>query len=178
MPNRWKPYRSSSLRLRDYDYAQAGAYFVTICAQDRACLFGEVEDGGIRLNASGDMLLHWWTEMANKYPEVEVGAVIVMPNHLHGVILINDSGDDAETPRSGASLGAIVGWFKTMTTNAYIRGVRTSGWQPFNQRLWQANYLEHFIRSELAHDRVRAYIVANPARWPVDEENPGRFHPR
>lgn len=178
MVDRQKRYRSSSLRLRDYDYAQAGAYVVTLCVHDRACLFGDVLDDTMHPSAAGDMLLYWWTELPNKYPEVEVDAVIVMPNHLHGVILINDSGDDAETPRSGASLSAIVGWFKTMTTNASIRGVRISGWQPFNQRLWQANYLEHFIRSELAHDRVRAYIVANPARWPVDEENPGRFHPR
>ncbi|CAA9561285.1 MAG: hypothetical protein AVDCRST_MAG43-1794 [uncultured Thermomicrobiales bacterium] len=147
-----KRYRSSSLRLRDYDYAQAGTYFVTLCVHDRACLFGDVLDDTMHPSASGDMLLHWWTELSNKYPEVEVDAVIVMPNHLHGVILITDCGDAAETPRSGASLGAIVGWFKTMTTNAYIRGVRASGWKPFSRRLWQSNYYEHIIQNELAHD--------------------------
>lgn len=175
MPDRWKRYRSLSLRRPDYDYAQAGAYFVTICAQDCLCLFGEVVDEDIQSNASGEMIFGWWRELPGKFPYVEADDVVIMPNHVHGVFLVNHQSDIPEPPAERAALGVIVGWFKTMTTNAYIRGVRTSGWQPFNRQLWQRNYFEHIIRNERAHDRIRQYIYSNPSRWPVDDENPERF---
>jgi putative transposase len=69
-------------------------------------------------------------------------------------------------------LGAVLDWFKTMTTNEYIRGVRTLGWPPFDRRVWQRNYYEHIIRSEPELDRIRAYIASNPLRWALDMENP------
>lgn len=131
--------------MRGYDYAQAGAYFVTICAQDRACLFGDVTNDQVRLQPSGEMVLHWWMELPNKYPDVEIDDIVVMPNHLHGIILINDQSNNPQAPHAQVTLGAIIGWFKTMTTNAYIRGVVESGWRPFDRRLWQANYFEHII---------------------------------
>jgi putative transposase len=69
-------------------------------------------------------------------------------------------------------LGAVIDWFKTMTTNETIRGVKTLGWPPFERRVWQRNYYEHIIRSEPELDRIRAYIASNPLRWPLDMENP------
>lgn len=82
-----------SIRLKGYDYAQAGAYFITIVAQDRACLFGDVVDGEMRLNAAGQAVWYGWDAMPNRFPTVELDAFVVMPNHVHGIIVItNDVG--------------------------------------------------------------------------------------
>ena len=201
-----------SIRLKGYDYTQAGAYFVTIVTQGRACLFGRVVDGDMHLNDAGQMIERWWSALSNKFPRVIPDAAIVMPNHFHGIIVItdgpiDDNDDDAvgadqrvrpmpgtradggthtgvplrvcpETgaarPSFDAGVPQIVQWFKTMTTNAYIRGVKTLGWAPFPGKLWQRNYYEHIIRDENAHHRIRHYIINNPAQWNADNENPER----
>jgi len=82
--------RRHALRLRDYDYKQAGAYFVTICAQERACLFGVVQDGKMRLNDAGRIIGKGWLELNRKFPIVETDEFVIMPNHLHGIVIITD----------------------------------------------------------------------------------------
>lgn len=81
-------YHRRSIRLRDYDYAQAGAYFVTICTLNRECLFGHIADGQMVLSESGTMVEKWWLELNNKFPQIETDAYAVMPNHVHGIIAI------------------------------------------------------------------------------------------
>src|SRR5215210_6640299 len=78
-----------SIRLTGYDYSQAGAYFVTACAQDRACLFGEIVDGQMRLNEAGRMVLAEWNTLPDRFPAVELDEFVVMPNHVHGIITIS-----------------------------------------------------------------------------------------
>jgi len=190
-----------SLRLKGYDYTHAGAYFVTICTQNRECLFGEVVDGEMRLNDAGRMVEKWWAELNNKFPNIETDENIVMPNHFHGIVVIaadrpgltngnvgadlrvcpestgaNDEITGAHTgaPLRGAPLPEIVQWFKTMTTNEYIRGVKTLDWPPFRGRIWQSNYYEHIIRDEASLNRIREYIANNPMQWALDRENPVR----
>lgn len=77
-----------SIRLQGYDYAQAGAYFVTICTQGRECLFGEIVDGQMRLNEAGKMAWNTWHEMPKHYPRVQIDAFMVMPNHIHGIVIL------------------------------------------------------------------------------------------
>jgi putative transposase len=178
-----------SIRLRGYDYSRAGAYFITICLQGRECLLGTVVGEKIQLNDAGLMVEKWWLELPNKYSEVEIDAAVIMPNHFHGIVLITGAGQPAGATggdRVGAALrgrpdgggidgkptlGQIVGWFKTMTVNEYIRGVKERGWPPFYGRFWQRNYYEHIVRNEDEMDNIRAYIEANPARWAWDREN-------
>jgi len=275
-----KRHHRRSIRLRGYDYAQPGAYFVTIVVQGRECLFGEVVNGEVMLSDAGRMVERWWTELAHKFPMVTLDAFVVMPNHVHGIIVIspvvsdpvctapvcadhvctdpvcadpvgadpvgadpvgadlcvrpdnqnnqrvrpdnqNDQcirpdnqnnqrvrpdnqnnqyvrpngqsirpdGMGANTDRGthvGVPLPAcvpiparvplpeIVQWYKTMTTNEYIRQVRAEGWPPFLGRLWQRNYYEHIIRNDISLEQIRRYIAENPARWQEDAENP--FH--
>lgn len=169
-----------SIRLQGYDYARNGAYFVTVCAQGRECLFGEIVDGEMYLNDAGRMVAKWWMELPERFPDVVLDEYVVMPNHFHGILVFVGAAlrgrPDAETeghPHRGApTLGDVVDWFKTMTTNAYIRGVKMSDWPPFAGRLWQRNYYERVIRDEKELDAVREYIANNPKRWESDSENP------
>jgi REP element-mobilizing transposase RayT len=86
-----RPDRRRSLRLQGYDYAQAGAYFVTLCTQGRECLFGEIVDGEMRLNPAGEMVRRVWTEIPAHVPDVDIDAFVVMPNHIHGIIVLTGS---------------------------------------------------------------------------------------
>ena len=82
--------RRRSIRLKGFDYAEPGAYFVTIVTQDRCCLFGEIIDGRMELNRAGEAMARWWVELTPKFTIVETDAFIVMPNHCHGIIVIRD----------------------------------------------------------------------------------------
>lgn len=160
------PPRRPSLRLPTYDYTQPGGYFVTICTQHRICRFGNVSDGQMHLDEAGQMVEAVWHELPMRFPHISLDASIVMPNHLHGIILIQEE-------QRGQSLGRIVGAFKSLTTNRYIVGVREQHWHLFPGKLWQDNYFEHIIRDEEALDGIREYIVGNPATWERDPEHPG-----
>ncbi len=187
-----------SIRLKGYDYAQAGAYFITMCVQDRACLFGDAVDGTMILSSPGQMIHKAWCELPNHYPHVELDAFVIMPNHVHGIIVLVGSGpivgvgpcaypDHSQTPKrigqpqgvapTGLSLSDTVHRFKTMTTKRYADGVKKRGWAPFWARLWQRNYYEHVIRNERELDKIREYIGTNLLKWALDRENPqGKGH--
>jgi len=234
-----------SVRLKGYDYSQAGAYFVTVCVQDRACLFGEVVGDQMHLNEAGRLVLAEWNALPVRFPAVTLDVFGVMPNHIHGIIVVTAAGivarqapvgatlvvaptpaasvmeerESADVARSRATtrvapttspaasapaasvpavsvraapvpaasvtatsarvsaaptspLGDIVGAFKSLTTGLYIHGVKQLGWPPFRGRLWQRNYHEHIIRDDESLQRIRQYIVDNPACWASDPENP------
>jgi putative transposase len=191
-------YHRRSIRLKGYDYRQAGAYFVTICTQDRAFLFGQVAHGEMRLNEAGKMVYDVWNDLPAFYPGVQTDAFIVMPNHIHGIIIL--VGADPRVCPAQPSVGVgpraypgqphelgqpqgvaptlglpdVVHRFKTMTTKRYADGVKRLGWEPFRGRLWQRNYYEHIIRNEEYLNRIREYILTNPMRWALDRENPHR----
>jgi putative transposase len=159
------------VRLRAFDYASAGAYFVTICTQDRGSWLGEIVDGELRPNHAGALFMQWWEAIPTTFPTVVTDAAILMPNHLHGVIFLNGRSGPVGA-MGGPKLGQVVGWFKAMTTHAYADGVKRLGWSPFPGRLWQRNYYERVIRDDRELERIRQYIADNPARWAFDEENP------
>jgi REP element-mobilizing transposase RayT len=155
-----------SIRLQGYDYSTPNAYFVTIVTQHREHLFGEIIDGQMHLNDAGQMIARWWQELERKFPAVQTDAWIMMPNHLHGIIRIHHT----DPPGDGVSLATVVQWFKTMTTNEYLRHVKQEGWTPFPRRLWQRNYYEHIIRNPEELEAIRHYIITNPQRWAEDPE--------
>lgn len=180
-----------SIRLQGYDYAQAGSYFITICTQNRACLFGAIVNGEMILNDAGLMVEKWFLELENKFPDIRCDEYIVMPNHFHGIITIvgadqrvcpviypNDNlGEHKNALGKHVVLGEHVGsplhravqWFKTMATNEYIRGVKNQRWPRFNGKLFQRNYYEHIIRNKRSYLRIAAYIRNNPANWKSDK---------
>ena len=169
-----------SLRLKGYDYAQAGAYFVTICTQGRVCLFGEVVDGEMRLNAAGAVVDAEWHGLPRRFPGVQTDAFVVMPNHVHGIIHVGArfiapefvssiqtgvADYDTGAMNRAPTVGDIVRAFKAVTT----RRIRQHGMANFG---WQRNYYEHIIRNEASLDGIRAYIVNNPLQWALDREHP------
>jgi len=163
-----------SIRLKGYDYTQAGAYFVTICTQDRMCLFGEIVDGEMRLNDAGEIVAWTWHDMPNHISNVQLDAFVVMPNHVHGIIVITDPvvavvvGAGSEpAPTKSYGLPEIVRQFKTFSARR-INDLRGTQGTP----VWQRNYYEHIIRDEESLNRIREYILNNPSRWEMDQENP------
>ena len=163
------------MRLAEFDYSQAGAYFVTIVAQDRKPLFGQIADGEMVLNEVGRMVEEVWDELPEHFSNVELSEFVVMPNHIHGIIIITVEATHASPQRSvpsimprgpiPGSLGAIIGSFKSAATK------RVHGFTNYKEgRLWQRNYYEHVIRNERDYQAIFDYILANPANWEKDEE--------
>ena len=171
-----------SIRLPGYDYASAGAYFVTVCTYGRECLFGAVEAGAVRLNRYGLVVREEWLRSAAQRPEIELDAFVVMPNHVHGIVIITDDGTPGRVgaERVGAehvgaehvpplhrppgSLGSFVAGFKMAVTKRVnlLRG--TPG-----GIVWQRNYYERIIRDDDEAMAIRAYIYENAGRWPEDD---------
>jgi REP element-mobilizing transposase RayT len=163
-----------SIRLKGYDYSRAGAYFITLCIQQRECLLGEVADRILRHNDAGRMVERWWKELAHKFPGLSLDESVVMPNHLHGILFLQQRQEAQLSEVSSPSLGSIMDWFKTMTMNEYIRGVKEYGWKSFPRRFWQRGYFDRVIRDQNELQAIREYIRLNPSQWPQDEENPSR----
>jgi REP element-mobilizing transposase RayT len=164
-----------------FDYSTPGAYFVTVCVHRRRSLLGAIQENEMRLNDAGLMIVKWWMKLNDRFPVMQ-DEFIVMPNHFHGIIIVTDPppGNPPAQPEkrpvrsNKETLFQVMDWFKTMTTNEYIRGVKLLGWPRFDQHFWQPRYFDHVIRSERKRDVLRRYIISNPARWSMDIENPQR----
>ncbi len=175
-----------SVRLRDYDYRNAGAYFLTICAFQRECLFGEVVEGEMQVNQFGEIVREEWKKTDIVRENVILDEFIIMPNHLHGIVIVvdgvgatrrvaqNESTLDTRATRRVAptgpvsgSIGAIVGQFKSAVSKR-INTFRDNPGCP----VWQRSYYEHVIRSEAELASIRQYIADNPRKWDLDENNP------
>jgi REP element-mobilizing transposase RayT len=150
-------------RLSAFDYRSPGPYFVTICTQHREHRFGAIVADEMRSSPAGEMVSTIWTSIFDQFPAVVLDDFVVMPNHVHGILWFEPD-EIAVRP----SLADVITWFKTVTTNHYIRGVRDSGWPQYDRRLWQRNYHEHIVRNIPDMDRIRAYIRNNPANWRAD----------
>lgn len=193
-----------SIRLQGYDYASEGLYFVTMCVQNRECLFGEIKNAEMVLNDAGRMVEKWYNKTQDKFPDIVCHEMVIMPNHVHCIwenaglhcastvgahpcVRPNENGDaiiegaHAGAPlqdlvldntdlgtHTGSPLSMVVRWFKTMSTNEYIRGVKQLGWPTFDRKLWQRNYYEHIIRDDVSLQSIAYYIVNNPAQWQKD----------
>ena len=177
-----------SIRLRDYDYSQVGAYFVTVCTHNRTCLFGDVVDGEMVTNDAGRIVQAIWKALPLHYPGVALDEFVIMPKHVHGIIVL-DSGVGAQfiaPPDADGSGGAIN---RALTTDALsasdrpptlgdiVRGFKARSTRLLRrdrgyQRVWQRNYYEHVLRDKGSLSRVREYISNNPLHWAFDRENP------
>ena len=169
-------------RLRDYDYSQPGAYFVTICVQYRKCLFGTIIDGKMQLNEIGQIVVECWNRIPQHFPSVELGQSVIMPNHMHGIIAWGITETRTPPPRENRNrrgevpspaLGKIIAYFKYQSTKHTNQHHNMAG-----TRIWQRNYHDHIIRDDTDLQRLRQYIQDNPMKWELDQlhpDNPSRW---
>lgn len=177
-----------SIRLKGYNYAQAGLYFITICTHNRAHLFGQIINGEMFLNAAGRVAVKCWQDIPAHFPNAALHEYVVMPNHVHGIIGLQsrsvganyDSPPNNHTDNDWAngnspvqkmpfhspsqSIGSIVRGFKIGVTKWF----RYENGSPQNIQIWQRNYYDHIIRNDAAYNRIANYIVNNPAKWNDD----------
>ncbi len=157
--------RRRSLRLPTFDYSQSGAYFVTICSIKKKCIFGAIIDMEMQLNENGKIVGASWKEIEKHFPTVKLDQFIVMPNHLHGIIILQPA--CPEVGIKAVSLSTIIGLFKSNSAKRIneLRGTTGAG-------VWQRSFYEHIIRNQESLDEIRQYIANNPYNWPQDPENP------
>jgi putative transposase len=171
-------HRRQSIRLKGYDYSRPGAYFITICVNERRNLLGQLLQGRTHLSEAGIMVRDAWHQLPDYYSGFDLDEFVVMPNHIHGIILIKSvvssqngkARGPAPTP-DGFSLPDVVHRFKTLTTKRYADSVKILDWPVFYKRFWQRNYHEHIIRDDIGLATIRHYIQLNPENWEMDTEN-------
>lgn len=160
-PNR-KP-----LRLKNYDYSASGYYFVTLCVQDRKHLF-EIENNNVGndlcvVPLQNQIIHKWLKETENKF-NIKFDKYVIMPNHIHMIAVITER-------HTGRSLHDAMRWFKTMTTNEYIKEVKNGNLKPFDKKLWQKSYFDHIIRGEQDYLEIWQYIENNPLKYQLNKNN-------
>ena len=167
-----------SIRLPGYDYTQPGAYFVTICTNERREILGDIVDGVVRPNAAGRIVAEHWAGLPGHYPNVWLDEFVLMPIHVHGIIHLTDGLSSSvgagfqpahacpETKKQHG-LPEIIRGFKTFPSRGINQLLGTPG-----QPVWQRTYYEHVVRNEFDLDAIRRYIVENPLKWEDDPENP------
>jgi REP element-mobilizing transposase RayT len=162
------PQRKSP-RLKDYDYTGDGAYFVTICTYRRKLFFGDVIGGHMEHNSLGNLARMRLLELSARWDGVLVDSHVVMPNHLHAIIMLTSSEKNMLEPQAGihssrVTLGRVIGLYKAGVT----REAREKRWLPSDGLLWQGRYYDRIVRNEHELHMIRQYIDQNPQRWRDD----------
>ncbi|GJD20736.1 hypothetical protein RIVM261_056920 [Rivularia sp. IAM M-261] len=161
MPYNPRIHHRRSIRLKGYDYTQPGKYFVTINVAKREHLLGHIENGEMYLNLYGEAVKTNWHNLPKIYPHVELDAFVIMPNHIHAIIVLKEQTIPKAT-RQG--LPEIVRGLKTFSATRINQLRKVKG-----VSVWQRGYYEHIIRNEVALTNIRRYIVNNPVMWRTDD---------
>jgi putative transposase len=173
-------YRVSSARLQTWDYGRAGAYFITICTYRQTHYFGEIVDGHMQLSAIGILADVFWHEIKGHSENVELGAFTVMPNHVHGILLLNqnDGGDRRDKACLLSTTTKTVGMRRFQnqgknTVSSIIGGYK-SAVSKHAHRLgyelkWQSRFHDHIIRNHESYCRIEEYVINNPVNWVNDK---------
>jgi putative transposase len=171
-----------SIRLGSYDYSYPGAYFVTLCAARRGLLFGWISDSRVLENANARIVRDCWLDLPNHYPHVSLDTFVVMPDHIHAIIVLLDThrvgdvraglkpaptdGDAVEDAGVRHGLPEIVRALKTYSARRINATRGTPG-----ASVWQRGYYERIVRNERELDLTRKYITSNPRNWRTDREH-------
>ncbi len=166
-------------RLQNYDYSQEGYYFLTICTQNRMRYFGDINSGQMKLNRYGKIVRQCWLDLPNHYFNLSLDEWIIMPNHIHGILVIKNN-------KVGTNDGGVETGLKPVSTrrhgiSEFIRGFKTfssrriNETSPYELFRWQRSFYDHIIRDEESLDNIRMYIRNNPLKWALDTDNPDNF---
>lgn len=172
-------YRVESARIKDFDYSSNYWYFITINTKNFISYFGQIVNNKVILNETGNIVKEQWLKISQIRKGVELDSYIVMPNHLHGIIIINESKElkSVETHRDASlqnpicvnSLSNIISGFKSSVTKI----VHLNGLKRFR---WQERFYDHIIRNEIDLERIRKYISLNPLKWEIEKNKPENFY--
>jgi len=172
-------YHRRSIRLKEHDYSQAGAYFFTACVKNKEYLFGEIAGGEMQLNTYGEIVKEEWCRSEKIRCEIGLDEFVIMPNHIHGIVWLGIHSFSECSPvrahgraplqRKPRSLGSFIAGFKSSTAK-HINASRTTPGAP----VWQRNYYERVVRNDRELAKIREYILTNPIQWAMDRENPAR----
>jgi putative transposase len=159
-----KRYRIPSARLASWDYRWAGVYSVTLCSLDRVCWFGEIVDGEVTLSPEGRVVAEEWGKLPRIFPHVALDEWIVMPDHMHGILVFQHLPTPEKDPKKlgrllARSLGALIGQFKSKVTKRIRRDLNRPQFD------WQERFHDFIVRDSEDLERIRAYIRTNPVRW-------------
>lgn len=160
MPNKKYFPNRQSIRLKEFDYTQPGAYFITICTVNRECMFGTIANGIVQLNHAGIKIRDCWLWLEQQYPRIKLDEFVIMPDHLHGIISIQNNCMGNSRIAHIKSIGRIIGAFKTVSSKQINQLRQTPG-----KMVWQRNYWERIIQTENEFNAVRQYIRNNPEKW-------------
>ena len=187
MPYNSQIHHRRSIRLKGYDYSMAGLYFITICCENRICRFGKVVNDEMILNEFGNIANIEWGNLTKRFPNFELDVFLIMPNHMHGIIVLNNAvgatlavaqndssvSQNNNNTRAGASpaptnpsISDIVGAYKSLVANGCLKIFKSRN--ETMGKFWQRNYHEHIIRNEQSYQIISDYIINNPAKWNDD----------
>jgi putative transposase len=177
-----------SLRLQGYDYSQSGGYFVTLVTLGRKCIFGGIADDNVRLTKLGEIARKCWNQIPAHFPCASIEEFVVMPNHLHGILILHDDPEGtmyrAPTPAADGTVmihraptieqfgKPTVGSLPTILRSYKAAVSRFASRELKLTNIWQRNYYEHILRDQADYERIAGYILANPTNWYNDDENP------
>jgi putative transposase len=173
MPYNPDIHHRQAIRLKNYDYSQSGAYFITICTKQKQCIFGDIKNGKMRFNVLGAIAGKYWQEIPEHFPNVALDVYTIMPNHLHGILWIIESSENGNKNRKFGdivvgSISSVVRSYKAIVSKKINQICHKKGLSV----VWQSRYHEKIIRDEKALVNIRSYIMNNPLNWDMDEENP------
>ncbi|MBZ0276474.1 MAG: transposase [Anaerolineae bacterium] len=155
--------RKNSLRLKGYDYSQSGAYFVTILAYKRLHLFGSIaENATVSLTKLGNYAENCWQQIPQHFASVELDVSIIMPNHIHGILVLHDQAEHAP------SLSVVINTFKGAVTRLARKEAPSI---ELGSPIWHRGFHDHIIRSDYEYNHIAQYVVTNPQRWNADSLN-------
>lgn len=160
--------RRNTLRLGGWDYSDPGDYYITICTYQRACFLSTITNGAVTLSQSGVIVQQWWQRLPGRYRFVSLGPFVIMPNHLHGIIRL----EERREGQARRPLSDVVRWFKAVSRQ-YVNQDRHT---PYLD-VWQRSYYDHIVRDFADYARIEAYILDNPANWENDRLSPGHPNP-
>ncbi len=159
-------------RLKEYDYSQSNAYYITICTQNRLPILGKIESGNMVLSEFGKAVERILLNISKRndtvvvFYNVVIDKYCIMPNHIHGILNIANNHQDSDV-----TLSDIIKYFKISTTKFYIDNVRYGDYEPFNKKVWQKSFYDRIIRNETDYLRIWKYIDENVLKWNEDELN-------
>jgi REP element-mobilizing transposase RayT len=154
-------YRVPSARWSSWDYRWAGVYSVTLCVQDRVRCLCDIQEGAVHLSRLGEIVAEEWQRLPHRFPHLSLDEWVIMPDHMHGILIFASSETPDDTPKSrllAGSLGSVIGQFKSKST----KRIRAMGRRDF---AWQARFHDRIVKTADHLHSLRTYIRENPRNW-------------